>query len=79
MPYRTGDVNEVSFDDRVRRPGDEMDGYTIAKITFRVWGDAPFLLFWEQVGDDLHSRRIVSASEARWINFNQAGEAETPA
>ena len=72
MTYRTGEVTEVSFADRTRRPGDEMDGYTIHKITFKVWGDSPFLLFWEQVGEELHSRRVVSASEARWIDFAQA-------
>lgn len=75
MTYRTGGVTEVAFDDRVRRPGDEMDGYIIAKITFRIWDDRPFLLFWEKVGEDFHSRRIVSASEARWINFSQSPDA----
>ena len=76
MNYRTGNVSEVAFDDRARRPGDDVDGYTIAKITFRVWDDVPFLLFWEAVGDDFHSRRIVKASEAQWINFDQAEIAE---
>jgi hypothetical protein len=72
MTYRTGDVSEVAFGDRARRPGDELDGYTIAKITLRLMGGSPFLLFWEAVGDEFHSRRMVSASEARWINFEQA-------
>lgn len=76
MTYRMGDVSEVGFEDRARRPGDEMDGYVIAKIQLRPFGGTDFFVFWEAVGDEFHSRRFVSPKDAQWVNFDRA---EAPA
>lgn len=76
MNYRTGKITEVSFDRSTYRIGDTLDDYTIAEMQLRVWGDAALIVFFEQVGEDLHSRRMEHVGQVRWINFDRAEDGD---